>query len=142
MGICVVVPIYNVEKYLPQCVESLIYQTVVIDQIILVDDGSTDSCSKICDEYARRFSNIEVVHKQNAGLGMARNTRIEYCNQEYISFFDSDDYAERDYVEQLMAPINDGFDTCKSSHRRVDMAGSFIKDEKIIPGTFEAVQVK
>lgn len=142
MGICVVVPVYNVEKYLPQCIESLINQTRKIDQIILVDDGSTDKCSYLCDQYAERYLNIDVVHKKNAGLGMARNTGIEYCNQHYISFFDSDDFADCDYIEQLMAPIDVGFDTCKSSYRQVNMDGEFVKNESVIPGTFELEQVK
>ena len=90
--VTIVVPIYNVEKYLTRCVDSIINQTYQNLEIILVDDGSPDNCPRICDEYAKKDHRIKVIHKINAGLGMARNTGIENATGKYICFFDSDDY--------------------------------------------------
>ena len=84
--ISVVVPVYNVEKYLKQCVDSIISQTYKNIEIILVDDGSPDSCPAICDEYAEKDSRVKVVHRQNGGLSAARNSGIKIASGEYISF--------------------------------------------------------
>lgn len=89
-----VVPIYNVEKYLPQCIESLLNQTFNDYEIILVDDGSTDQSPQICDVYSEKFSNIVVIHKKNGGLSDARNYGIRKAKGKYICFVDSDDYWE------------------------------------------------
>lgn len=97
--ISVVIPIYNVEKYLNRCLESVTCQTYRKLEIILVDDGSPDRCPDICEEWAQKDARIRVIHKQNAGLGMARNTGIEYATGEYICFFDSDDYIVPDALE-------------------------------------------
>ena len=97
--VSVVLPIYNVEKYLERCILSIVNQTYRNLEIILVDDGSPDRCPEICDAWARKDSRIKVVHKRNAGLGYARNTGIEHATGEYIFFFDSDDYVELDTVE-------------------------------------------
>ena len=98
--VSVVLPIYNVEKYLERCLKSIVNQTYKNLEIILVDDGSTDSCSDICEEWAKKDERIKVIHKTNAGLGMARNTGIENAKGEYICFFDSDDYVALDTVEK------------------------------------------
>lgn len=99
--ICVVVPIYNVDRYLVRCLDSIINQTYKNLQIILVDDGSTDKSSKICDEYEKKDNRIEVIHKKNGGLSSARNKGIESCKGKYICFIDSDDYIENDMIEYL-----------------------------------------
>lgn len=101
--VTVVVPIYNVEKYLERCILHIIHQTYRNLEIILVDDGSPDNCPQICDEYAARDPRIKVIHKQNAGLGMARNTGIEQATGEYICFFDSDDYIAPETIETCVA---------------------------------------
>lgn len=90
--VTVVLPIYNVKKYLDRCINSVVNQTYSNLEILLIDDGSTDGCSVICDEWAAKDGRIRVVHKENQGLGMARNTGIENANGEYICFFDSDDF--------------------------------------------------
>ena len=87
-----VIPVYNVEKYLQECVESIIKQTYQWFEIILVDDGSTDSSSKICDELKQKDSRISVIHQQNQGLSGARNTGIINAKNDFIIFLDSDDY--------------------------------------------------
>lgn len=99
--ITVVVPVYNVEKYLGKCLNSLINQTYKNIEIILIDDGSTDNSGKICDQYKKKDSRIRVIHKQNGGLSDARNQGIEVAKGKYITFVDSDDYVELDYIEYL-----------------------------------------
>lgn len=90
--ISVIIPVYNVESYLRECVESVINQTYKNIEIILVDDGSTDSSGKICEEYLDKDSRVTVIHQQNGGLSAARNTGYDACNGEYVYFLDSDDY--------------------------------------------------
>lgn len=99
--VSVIVPVYNVEKYLDRCVQSIRKQTLSDIEIILVDDGSPDKCPAMCDEYARQDSRIKVVHKQNAGLGMARNSGIECATGEYLMFVDSDDTISANACNQL-----------------------------------------
>ena len=103
--ISIIVPVYNVEKYLDRCLNSIVNQTYTNLEIILVDDGSPDNCPAMCDEWAKKDSRIKVIHKKNAGLGMARNTGIDYATGEYICFFDSDDYVALDLVEKAHASI-------------------------------------
>lgn len=103
--ISVIVPIYNVEKYLQECVESICSQTYKNLEIILVDDGSTDNCGKICDELKERDSRIKVIHKKNAGQGLARNSGIEIARGEYLGFVDSDDLIFPQMYEYLMQGI-------------------------------------
>lgn len=99
--ISVVVPIYNVEQYLDRCIESIVSQTYTKLEIILVDDGSPDNCPKMCDEWAKKDKRIKVIHKENGGLSDARNAGIDISKGEYITFVDSDDYVENNYVEFL-----------------------------------------
>ena len=105
MLISVVLPIYNVEKYLKRCLESVVNQTYKNLEIILVNDGSTDSCLQICEEYAKCDNRIKLINKKNSGLGMARNTGIDNANGEYICFFDSDDYIKLDTIGKLYRKI-------------------------------------
>lgn len=88
----VIIPVYNVEKYLPECVNSVLNQDFYDYEVILVDDGSTDSSGNICDEYAKEYSNIKVIHKENGGLSDARNFGIKEAKGEYLMFLDSDDF--------------------------------------------------
>ena len=99
--ITVIVPIYNVEKYLKKCIDSIINQSYTNLEIILVDDGSPDSCGKICDEYAKKDNRIKVIHKENGGLSDARNHGIDLAQGKYITFVDSDDYINSKYIESL-----------------------------------------
>lgn len=99
--VSIVLPIYNVEKYLNRCMDSVVNQTYKNLEIIMVDDGSTDACSQMCDEWLIKDARVKVVHKENQGLGMARNTGIENATGEYVCFFDSDDYIANDTIERL-----------------------------------------
>lgn len=99
--ISVIVPVYNVEQYLDKCIQSLMEQTYTDFEILLVDDGSTDSCPAICDEYAKKDSRIRSLHKQNGGLSDARNYGVNFAKGEYVTFIDSDDYVDSSYLETL-----------------------------------------
>lgn len=99
--VSVIVPVYNTEKYLKRCLDSLVNQTLTDIEIILVDDGSRQACASLCDELSNTDPRITVIHKQNGGLGFARNTGIEAANGEYIGFVDSDDYVEPSMYETL-----------------------------------------
>ncbi len=99
--ISVIVPVYKTEKYIRQCVDSLLSQTYPHIEVILVDDGSPDACPAICDEYARIDSRVKTIHQSNAGLSAARNTGIQNAAGAYVFFLDSDDYLESDAIEML-----------------------------------------
>lgn len=101
----IIVPIFGVEQYLRKCVDSLLAQDIDDYEIILVDDGSTDACPQICDEYAEAHNNIRVIHRENGGLSAARNSGIEVANGVYIMFVDSDDYIEQNLLQGLLAQI-------------------------------------
>lgn len=96
--VSVIIPIYNVEKYIDCCINSVISQTYKNIEIILVDDGSPDNCPAICDEYAKNDGRIKVIHKENQGLGEARNTGIYSATGDYIFFVDGDDYVKSDMI--------------------------------------------
>ena len=101
--VSVIIPVYNVEKYLQRCITSVVEQTYKNLEIILVDDGSTDGCSSICDSWSEKDTRIITVHKQNAGLGMARNTGLDNATGQYVLFVDSDDYIDTRTVEKCVA---------------------------------------
>lgn len=99
--ISVIVPVYRVEKYLGRCVNSLLGQTLSDIEIILVDDGSPDGCPALCDEFAKKDGRIKVLHKENEGLGLARNSGMSLAVGEYIAFVDSDDYVKSEMYRTL-----------------------------------------
>lgn len=103
--ISVIVPVYNVEKYLPHCVDSILEQTFFDLEVILVDDGSTDRCGVICDEYAAKDNRVIVIHGVNSGVSAARNKGIDLSRGEYISFVDGDDILDTNYYEILYNAI-------------------------------------
>lgn len=104
MRLSIIIPVYNVEQYLQNCVQSVLTQTYQDLQVILVDDGSTDSSGILCDQLAQQDSRIQVVHKVNGGLSDARNAGLKVATGDYVAFFDSDDvYLLNDGIAQLMA---------------------------------------
>lgn len=124
MRVSIIVPVYNVEKYLDRCIQSLQNQTLKDIEIILVDDGSPDQCPQMCDEYSKQDNRIKVIHKKNAGLGMACNSGINIATGEYIAFCDSDDYVDSDMYEKMynVAVINNA-DAVFSGIKTVDENG-------------------
>lgn len=103
----IIVPVYNVEKYLNCCIESILNQSFTDFELILVDDGSPDSCGKICDDYAKKDARIKVIHKVNGGLSSARNAGLDIAQGEYISFIDSDDVIDSNMFLYLMDKIRE-----------------------------------
>ena len=103
--VSVIVPVYNVEKYLSKCVDSIKNQTYRNIEIILVDDGSADSSGRLCDELAETDERIAVIHKENGGLSDARNAGMDISTGDYISFVDSDDYVDEDFIEILVSNL-------------------------------------
>lgn len=146
--ISVVIPVYNVEKYLSECLDSVVNQTYKNLQIILVDDGSTDFSGKICDVYAEKDNRITVVNQKNAGAGAAKNTGLELIDGDYFSIIDSDDYIELDMYEKMVNSlekynadivqclfrnvyVNDSFDRkykIKGNYPKVLTSKSFLKE--------------
>lgn len=101
--VSIIVPVYNVENYLDRCMNSIVSQSYGSLEIIMVDDGSNDNSSRMCDEWGKRDKRIKVVHKSNQGLGEARNTGIECAHGDYVCFVDSDDYIDIEMVEQCIS---------------------------------------
>ena len=131
-----IVPIYNVASYLRMCVESLLDQDLAKDEyeIILVDDGSTDSCPEICDEYERMFDNIRVIHQKNGGLSAARNSGIKVAKGEYICFVDGDDYWQRNVLAGLITQMErDNLDVIRFRLQYVNPEGEVYNPYKSDP---------
>lgn len=125
--VSVIIPIYNVEKYLSECVESVINQTLKEIEIILIDDGSTDTSPSICDKYQKKDSRIKVIHKSNGGLSNARNTGLKLAQGEYISFVDADDWIASEMLSKMYLKA-------KQEHSDVTICNlSIAKNKKIKP---------
>ena len=131
--VTVIVPVYKVEKYLNTCVESILEQTYYNMEIILIDDGSPDNCSKLCDDWAYRDKRIIVIHKTNGGLSDARNVGIEIAHGEYISFVDSDDYILPEMIETMVADIEkyDAQVSCVGYIEYYDIQQPKLSDDKL-----------
>lgn len=130
--ITIVLPIYNVEKYLNRCIESIVTQTYSNLEIILIDDGSIDNSPVICDDWVNKDDRIRVIHKQNEGAGIARNTGLQNASGEYICFFDSDDYIEKNTIEKLYNEITkNNAQVVICGFSKVDNNGNVFKE--IIP---------
>ena len=125
--VSVIVPVYNVEKYLEKCLESIIKQTYENLEIIIVDDGSTDNSLHICRKWDKRDPRITIIHKENEGLGFARNTGLQHASGDYILFIDSDDFISNNMVEKL-------YDNLKNAEADTVYCGlnRYFSDEHII----------
>jgi glycosyltransferase EpsJ len=127
--VSVVVPIYNVEKWLERCLKTILSQSSIDLEIILVNDGSSDNCGEICEHYARRDKRIKVVHKDNGGLSSARNAGIEVATGKYIVFIDPDDIITQDYFEVLLSTAEKyNCDAVVSGYKKVPI------NEIVVPG--------
>lgn len=107
MKVSVIIPVYNVEKYLPRCFQSVEKQTYENLEIILVDDGSKDNCGKLCDKYSKKDKRVRVIHTENEGLSSARNKGMEISTGDAIFFLDSDDYISKECIEKMVSLIKD-----------------------------------
>lgn len=138
----VIVPIYNVEQYLDRCLESIVSQTYRDLEIILVDDGSPDGCPAKCEEWAKRDSRIKVIHKQNGGLGYARNSGLEVATGEYVAFVDSDDWLAIEMYQELMQiAIKDNIDCVYCGFKRQMPTLEFVDEVDMGAETFRGSEV-
>ncbi len=118
--ISIIIPVYNVEQYFDYCIQSVLSQDYTNLEIILIDDGSTDSSGQKCDEYAKQDQRIKVIHQKNGGLSSARNTGLKEMTGEYFSFIDSDDYVRIDYISRMYRLIDeDKSDMVVCSYKKV-----------------------
>ena len=129
MLVSIIVPVYNVEEFLRPCVDSLLSQIYSDIEILLIDDGSTDSSGKICDEYATADTRIKVFHKENGGLSSARNYGISHAAGDYLAFVDSDDYVTDDFIEKFMSAIRPGVDVVVCGLYKIWETGKLVKLE-------------
>ena len=121
--VSVIVPVYNVQEYLEECLESIVHQTYEALEIILVDDGSTDGSMEICDAYLKKDARIKVIHQQNAGAANARKSGIMAATAPYICFVDADDTIDADMIRYFMENIGDA-DILTSGCRREEADGT------------------
>lgn len=133
--ISVIIPVYNVEKYIKRCLDSVINQTYKNIEVILINDGSLDNSGLICNEYAKKYNNIKVVHKENGGVSSARNLGIDNASGEYIAFVDPDDYIDKNMYKILHEQLIQS----KSDISMVSF--SYIKEGKIIDEDNSKIQV-
>ena len=125
----IIVPVYNVEKYLPQCVDSILRQTYGSFEVILVDDGTKDRSGELCDQYAAQDERIKVIHKKNSGASSARNAGIREAGGKYIIFMDSDDYwSNNTMLEQISSHIGEREELVVWKYCRCDENGSYRND--------------
>ncbi len=129
--ISVIVPVYNVEKYLPRCIDSILSQTFTDFELLLIDDGSPDNCGKICDEYAAKDSRVKVFHKSNGGVSSARNLGLDNAQGEWITFIDSDDYVEQNF---LVLPGNTSAELLINNYKVLcnEKSSNFCFENKVI----------
>ena len=132
--VSVIVPVYNVRRYLCACVDSLLCQTWTELEIILVDDGSSDGSERICDEYAARDNRIRVIHQINAGAANAKNAGLNAARGDYIAFADSDDWVEPDWIEKILKAAKDQNADVVECNFRMEYVGS--AEDGNAPGTF------
>lgn len=134
LKLSIIVPVYKVEEYLPKCIDSLLNQDLSLEEyeIILVDDGSPDRCGAICEEYAAKFAQIKVVHRENGGLSAARNSGIEVAQGRYIQFVDSDDYLEPYVLGKLAQKMeNDKLDVLRFNYQNVNERYEVFEPNKV-----------
>ncbi len=131
--VSVIVPVYNVEKYLGECIDSVLAQTYNDWELLLVDDGSTDDSGKICDRYAADDERINVIHKKNAGVAAARNTALDRVKSEYVMFLDPDDYwLDNRTLEYMLAKAEEtGADIVRGDYRAVDERGETLFERPV-----------
>ena len=142
--ISVIIPVYNVEKYLEKCIDSILNQTYKNLEIILVDDGSNDNSGNMCDKFAREDKRVRVIHKKNGGASSARNAGLDIATGEYIGFIDSDDFVDLDFYEVLynnLVEENADMSMCKLLDCYGDVNKTNKKVTKFVYTTEEAIKV-
>lgn len=132
--VSIVVPVYKVEKYLDQCVESILNQSYKNIEVLLIDDGSPDRCPQMCDAWAQKDSRVRVIHKENAGAGEARNTGLENVTGDYLCFVDSDDYIHPNMIRNAYEYLQENsVDIVLFGMSRVDSEGKLVSQNLPMP---------
>ena len=140
--VSVLVPVYNAERFLQQCVDSLLHQTYANIEIVLVDDGSTDESGNICDEYAMNDNRVKVVHKANAGVSEARITAFENSRGSYIAFVDADDYVATNYIEAMLKAATEHQADIVSCNLLKVNGNRTIKESHSMEGLYDRQQIR
>lgn len=140
--VSVIVPVYNVEAFLPACIDSILAQTMKDLSLILIDDGSPDNCGAICDSYAARDSRVQVIHQENRGVSAARNAGLALADGDYICFVDPDDWIAEDFLASLCRAAEDagaGLAICGFTFCRQD--GTTLYQQAVPAGVFSSEQL-
>lgn len=133
----VIVPVYNVEAYLPDCVDSILGQSLKELELILIDDGSPDGCGAICDDYAQRDGRVKVIHQSNHGVSHARNTGLQAATGDYLGFVDPDDFVSGEmYLSMLRAAEESGAEIAVCGFAFCSDGGSPVRQEPVPPGVY------
>lgn len=140
--ISIIVPVYNVEKYLQRCIKSILMQTFADFELLLIDDGSTDGSGAICDEYARKEQRVIALHQQNGGVSAARNLGLDYAQGEWVCFCDSDDFVQPEYLESMINNIVTNKSLVLAPYKREDgltfnLSEGTVFQEEMVKSFFE-----
>ena len=138
--VSIIVPVYNVEKYLVRCVDSILAQTFTDFELLLIDDGSKDKSSEICDEYVKKDSRVKVFHKENGGVSSARNLGLDNVRGEWICFCDSDDIVTQAYLSDMIGVVNEESQFVLSNYKRVSAKECIINLDSILLGNTDMVR--
>lgn len=142
MKVSIIIPIYKAEKYLPECVDSVLGQTYKDIEVILIDDASPDKCGEICEEYAKKDERVKVIHKENEGVSKARNAGLEIATGDYVQFVDSDDYLDVTMTEKLVKAMeNDKSDMVLSGFYEKNMNFERVSKAEEEPGVYSKEQI-
>ena len=141
MLVSIIVPVYNAERYLHRCIDSILAQTFTDFELLLIDDGSKDNSGAICDEYAVKDSRIRVFHKENGGASAARNYGLDKAVGKYICFIDADDWVDKDYIERLLPADGEDMVICSFMYDTMEvfLLGDYVRDKQNIAKNFYAL---
>ena len=143
--VSVVVPIYNVGKYITKCLESIVVQIDQDMELILVDDGSSDNCPAICDEYARNYKNVRVIHKVNGGLVSARKAGVNAASGEYVTFVDGDDWIDAGYfskIKEIITEYNPDIISITKHYRAIEGKEPYVFQENDLNGMYDRAMLE
>ena len=140
--VSIIIPVYNIEKYLPTCLDSILSQTFINFEAILVDDGSTDNSGVICDNYAKKDQRFKVLHKSNEGVAKARVSGFEISTGDYVTFVDGDDYITTECIEKLVEPINNYQVDLVCCNYYIQYEDRIIPSKYTAKGVFETTNLK
>ena len=130
--ISIIIPVYNAERYLRNCLESITAQTYTDFEVLIVDDGSTDSSGAICDEFMQKDQRFRVLHKKNEGVSKARNKALELLKGEWFTFVDADDFLLENALQTYVSHISEDVDMVAAHYQKVDTDGNILKQPSVL----------